>query len=355
MAERIARAGVPVALYTSGATLRPDMVGDIARVFSRIAVSVDGATAAVHDRVRVGPAPSTGPWRHGGCSPQAAHRSRSASTSWPCGATTTSWNRCAPTSRPGSPDSGSSGWARRFRTAGAAGLPRAGRSRRRHLGQPGPADASEPGRERRVHRGADAGQRRRSSGDARRAGRDAGSGPPPGVVRPARMGPARPVRPHRTARGAGGFGQTGSARRPLRGAGGDPARLRWRRGPGHRPGQRRDRDHQTGPAAHRVQPDRWGHPRSAPARGGDAGALRRQRLDRATARPVRAAGRTVSGAGGDLRRDVARLGDPQPRVRRAPPGVRRRRPSRRSPSHWSISSRSCTPKDWCCGTSAPTT
>jgi len=47
--------------------------------------------------------------------------------------------------------------------------------------------------------------------------------------------------------------------------------------------------------------------------------------------------------------------DPQPRVRRAPPGVRRRRPSRRSPSHWSISSRSCTPKDWCCGTSAPTT
>ncbi|HEU5108869.1 MAG TPA: radical SAM protein, partial [Micromonosporaceae bacterium] len=52
VAARIGRAGIPVALYTSGWTLRPEQVDDLARVFARISVSVDGATAAVHDRVR---------------------------------------------------------------------------------------------------------------------------------------------------------------------------------------------------------------------------------------------------------------------------------------------------------------
>lgn len=52
VAERISRAGIPVILYTGGWSLRPDMVEDIMRVFPQINVSVDGATAEVHDRIR---------------------------------------------------------------------------------------------------------------------------------------------------------------------------------------------------------------------------------------------------------------------------------------------------------------
>jgi MoaA/NifB/PqqE/SkfB family radical SAM enzyme len=52
IAERISRAGIPVALYTGGWPMRPAMVDDLMRVFARINVSVDGATAEVHDRIR---------------------------------------------------------------------------------------------------------------------------------------------------------------------------------------------------------------------------------------------------------------------------------------------------------------
>jgi MoaA/NifB/PqqE/SkfB family radical SAM enzyme len=49
---RLAAAGVPVALFTSGWTLRPDTVDAVAGTFFRVSVSVDGGTAEVHDRVR---------------------------------------------------------------------------------------------------------------------------------------------------------------------------------------------------------------------------------------------------------------------------------------------------------------
>ncbi|MFI6903189.1 radical SAM protein [Nonomuraea sp. NPDC050394] len=50
--ERMTAAGIQVALFTGGWTLRPEMVADLARAFFRVSVSVDGATAEVHDRVR---------------------------------------------------------------------------------------------------------------------------------------------------------------------------------------------------------------------------------------------------------------------------------------------------------------
>ena len=52
IAERMSAAGTKVALFTGGWSLRPEMVEDIARHFFRVSVSVDGATAAVHDRIR---------------------------------------------------------------------------------------------------------------------------------------------------------------------------------------------------------------------------------------------------------------------------------------------------------------
>ncbi|GAA4213759.1 radical SAM protein [Microbispora amethystogenes] len=52
VAERISRAGVEVNLYTSGWTLTPAAAEEAARVFTRITVSVDGADAATHDRIR---------------------------------------------------------------------------------------------------------------------------------------------------------------------------------------------------------------------------------------------------------------------------------------------------------------
>jgi|GEM_PF-2042017 len=55
VAERIAKAGIPVTLYTSGWTLDERLVAEVARVFSRVHVSVDGATAKVHDTVRSKP------------------------------------------------------------------------------------------------------------------------------------------------------------------------------------------------------------------------------------------------------------------------------------------------------------
>lgn len=52
VAERIAQAGIPVILYTSGWLLEERMLPDILRIFWQVNVSVDGATAKVHDTVR---------------------------------------------------------------------------------------------------------------------------------------------------------------------------------------------------------------------------------------------------------------------------------------------------------------
>ncbi|MGW1072082.1 radical SAM protein [Streptomyces sp. NPDC002537] len=52
IAERIARADIPVVLYTSGWHVDRPLAGQLLEVFSRIAVSLDGATADVHDRIR---------------------------------------------------------------------------------------------------------------------------------------------------------------------------------------------------------------------------------------------------------------------------------------------------------------
>jgi MoaA/NifB/PqqE/SkfB family radical SAM enzyme len=52
VAERLSRAGIPVTLYTGGWPLTAAMADDILRVFAQVNVSVDGATADVHDRIR---------------------------------------------------------------------------------------------------------------------------------------------------------------------------------------------------------------------------------------------------------------------------------------------------------------
>ncbi|WP_169981649.1 radical SAM protein [Microbispora sp. H10836] len=52
VAGRMTAAGVQVSLFTGGWTLRPPMVGDIVRNVAKVSVSLDGATAEVHDRVR---------------------------------------------------------------------------------------------------------------------------------------------------------------------------------------------------------------------------------------------------------------------------------------------------------------
>ncbi|MFC0598216.1 radical SAM protein [Streptomyces palmae] len=52
VAERLARAGIEVILYTSGWSLQPWMTEPIARLFSRVSVSVDGGTPLTHDTIR---------------------------------------------------------------------------------------------------------------------------------------------------------------------------------------------------------------------------------------------------------------------------------------------------------------
>ena len=52
VARRMAKANVEVHLYTNGWVLDSSMLSSIMSLFSRITVSVDGATADVHDRVR---------------------------------------------------------------------------------------------------------------------------------------------------------------------------------------------------------------------------------------------------------------------------------------------------------------
>lgn len=52
VAERISRANIGVILYTSGWALDPALAERIVRTFYQVVVSVDGATAEVHDRIR---------------------------------------------------------------------------------------------------------------------------------------------------------------------------------------------------------------------------------------------------------------------------------------------------------------
>jgi hypothetical protein len=52
VAERVVQAGIDISLYTGGWTVPVPMPEPLARLFSRIVVSIDGATAAVHDRIR---------------------------------------------------------------------------------------------------------------------------------------------------------------------------------------------------------------------------------------------------------------------------------------------------------------
>ncbi|MFJ4694291.1 radical SAM protein [Streptomyces sp. NPDC088766] len=52
VAERLALAGIEVILHTGGRSLEPWMTGPVARLFSRVSVSVDGGTPETHDRLR---------------------------------------------------------------------------------------------------------------------------------------------------------------------------------------------------------------------------------------------------------------------------------------------------------------
>lgn len=52
VAERMVNAGVDVILYTSGWGFIPTMLSSIMDLCSRVTVSIDGATAEVHDRIR---------------------------------------------------------------------------------------------------------------------------------------------------------------------------------------------------------------------------------------------------------------------------------------------------------------
>lgn len=52
IARRITAAGVDASIWTSGWNIKPAMIEDITSSFDRIHVSVDGATAEVHDAIR---------------------------------------------------------------------------------------------------------------------------------------------------------------------------------------------------------------------------------------------------------------------------------------------------------------
>lgn len=52
VAGRLSRAGVKTAVYTSGWIMEPRMATELAKVFDEVIVSLDGATAQVHDRIR---------------------------------------------------------------------------------------------------------------------------------------------------------------------------------------------------------------------------------------------------------------------------------------------------------------
>ncbi|MEV4381627.1 radical SAM protein [Streptosporangium sp. NPDC049644] len=52
IADRMSDAGIAVSLFTGGWSLRPEMIDDIVRGSFKVSVSLDGATAEVHDRIR---------------------------------------------------------------------------------------------------------------------------------------------------------------------------------------------------------------------------------------------------------------------------------------------------------------
>ena len=52
VARRLTEGGVRVALYTGGWSLRPELAEQLASTVSLVGVSVDGATAEVHDKIR---------------------------------------------------------------------------------------------------------------------------------------------------------------------------------------------------------------------------------------------------------------------------------------------------------------
>jgi MoaA/NifB/PqqE/SkfB family radical SAM enzyme len=52
VASRISKAGVNVILYTSGSAFQSSMIGEMIEYCSRITVSIDGAKAKTHDRLR---------------------------------------------------------------------------------------------------------------------------------------------------------------------------------------------------------------------------------------------------------------------------------------------------------------
>jgi len=52
VAERISNAGIAVLIYTSGWSLKPEMLEPIGSFVTRVHVSLDGVTAEVHDRMR---------------------------------------------------------------------------------------------------------------------------------------------------------------------------------------------------------------------------------------------------------------------------------------------------------------
>ncbi|MEU5052815.1 radical SAM protein [Streptomyces sp. NPDC021096] len=52
VAGRLSRAGIKTAVYTSGWIMEPWMATELAKVFDEVIVSLDGATAQVHDRIR---------------------------------------------------------------------------------------------------------------------------------------------------------------------------------------------------------------------------------------------------------------------------------------------------------------
>ncbi|GHF05731.1 MULTISPECIES: radical SAM protein [Streptomyces] len=52
VAARLSRAGIKTAVYTSGWIMEPWMATELAKVFDEVIVSLDGATAQIHDRIR---------------------------------------------------------------------------------------------------------------------------------------------------------------------------------------------------------------------------------------------------------------------------------------------------------------
>jgi MoaA/NifB/PqqE/SkfB family radical SAM enzyme len=50
--ERISGAGIPVGVYTGGWSMTPTLADELLRVFDQVTVSIDGATADVHDAIR---------------------------------------------------------------------------------------------------------------------------------------------------------------------------------------------------------------------------------------------------------------------------------------------------------------